>query len=356
MAKEYLLYNTVTHETIKLCDDSDSACIAALQEKGYYMLTEERYGDKYQYPAIYKSPGIVWDQSEENKTNGDWTMTSREIEAGVDGSEHSHDSEHTHESEHSQGGLAKGLNYILYNSQTHESYSIPNELSDSGWILLNENAYPDYKHPAVYNTTTHTALDQSPESNTSDNWMIISKYKSTFTSSAQSIEDLDFGNSIASFRLSEPISINQKDVSMCIVGTKGKDKIIGSDSSELIMGGKGRNVYKGGTSADGFMFDSTIDFGKKVADKISDFNKEEGDKILLDKEMFDLGKKIKFKSVSGADRARKASTTNKQFVYEESKGKLFFNENGDGEGWGDGGYFAKLIGLPELSANTFMLI
>ena len=146
MAKEYLLYNTVTHETIKLCDDSDSACIAALQEKGYYMLTEERYGDKYQYPAIYKSPGIVWDQSEENKTNGDWTMTSREIEAGEDGSEHSH------ESEHSQGGLAKGLNYILYNSQTHESYSIPNELSDSGWILLNENAYPDYKHPAVYNT------------------------------------------------------------------------------------------------------------------------------------------------------------------------------------------------------------
>ena len=81
----------------------------------------------------------------------------------------------------------------------------------------NENAYPDYKHPAVYNTTTHTALDQSPESNTSDNWMIISKYKSTFTSSAQSIEDLDFGNSIASFRLSEPISINQKDISLRIL-------------------------------------------------------------------------------------------------------------------------------------------
>ena len=62
-------------------------------------------------------------------------------------------------------------------------------------------------------------------------------------------------------------------------------------------------------------------FGKKVADKISDFNKEEGDKILLDEEMFGLGKKIKFKSASGAAQARKASTTNKHFVYEESKGK-----------------------------------
>ena len=44
------------------------------------MLSEEKYGDKYEYPAIYKSPGIVWDQSSENKVNGDWMMTSRMLE------------------------------------------------------------------------------------------------------------------------------------------------------------------------------------------------------------------------------------------------------------------------------------
>ena len=40
----------------------------------------------------------------------------------------------------------------------------------------------------------------------------------------------------------------------------------------------------------------------------------------------------------------------------KARENFFFNENGDTEGWGDGGYFAKLIGLPELSANTFMLV
>ena len=82
MATEYLLYNTVTHETVTLSDYDDADGIAALQAEGYYMLSPDDYGDKYDYPAIYKSPGIVWDQSKANTTNGDWTMISREIGAG----------------------------------------------------------------------------------------------------------------------------------------------------------------------------------------------------------------------------------------------------------------------------------
>ena len=82
MATEYLLYNTVTHETVTLSDYDDADGIAALQAEGYYMLSPDDYGDKYDYPAIYKSPGIVWDQSKANTTNGDWTMMSREMGAG----------------------------------------------------------------------------------------------------------------------------------------------------------------------------------------------------------------------------------------------------------------------------------
>jgi len=74
---EYYIYNNVTDEKITLCDYDDESCIAALQQQGFYMLSPEIYGeDAYDYPAIYKSPGIVWDQSEERKTNGDWTMYS----------------------------------------------------------------------------------------------------------------------------------------------------------------------------------------------------------------------------------------------------------------------------------------
>ena len=85
MTTEYYLKDSVSGEEIILCDYSDTECIAALQSEGYYMLSPETYGDKYDYPAIYTPPGIVWDQSEENKTNGDWTMMSREVGTGGGG-------------------------------------------------------------------------------------------------------------------------------------------------------------------------------------------------------------------------------------------------------------------------------
>ncbi len=43
-------------------------------------------------------------------------------------------------------------------------------------------------------------------------------------------------------------------------------------------------------------------------------------------------------------------------VYDESKGKLFYNENGTAKGWGAkkvGGLLAKFAGKPELSADQF---
>ena len=99
MATEYFLYNTVTHETITLCDYDDPAyedCAAALSaEKGFYMLSPDDYGeDAYAYPAIYKSPGIVWDQSEDRTTNGDWTMMSTETEPGGGGNGGGHGGGH----------------------------------------------------------------------------------------------------------------------------------------------------------------------------------------------------------------------------------------------------------------------
>ena len=49
-------------------------------------------------------------------------------------------------------------------------------------------------------------------------------------------------------------------------------------------------------------------------------------------------------------------TSDVDVVYDESKGKLFFNENGTAKGWGAkkvGGLIAKFKGKPELSADNF---
>ena len=119
---------------------------------------------------------------------------------------------------------------------------------------------------------------------------------------------------------------------------------------------KGKNVLKGGEGADGFFFNQPGGFGNKHVDQVKDFDSDEGDSILLDQELFGLGKKIKLKSYGSKNKVKKAAKSKNDFVYDEKKGLLYFNENGKDKGWGDGGLFAKLQGAPELGAEDFTIV
>jgi phosphohistidine phosphatase SixA len=111
-----------------LCDYDDADCIAALQAKGYYMLSPDDYEDKYDYPAIYKSPGIVWDQSEDRKTNGDWTMMTRNSESnsGDDGSSSDNigNDEEDSSGDSNNAGNTKNPVYLTYNDGRRNSMGL----------------------------------------------------------------------------------------------------------------------------------------------------------------------------------------------------------------------------------------
>ena len=119
---------------------------------------------------------------------------------------------------------------------------------------------------------------------------------------------------------------------------------------------KGKDVLKGGLGADGFLFNQTNGFGNNHRDKIKDFNSQEGDSIVLGKDVFNIGEAITIKTVSKGKKAKKASKKDVNFVYYEKKGLLYFNEDGIQMGWGDGGLFAKLQGSPELGADDFTIV
>ncbi|RNC87508.1 MAG: calcium-binding protein [Synechococcus sp. YX04-3] len=156
--------------------------------------------------------------------------------------------------------------------------------------------------------------------------------------------------------MKEPILIGNQSVETLFVGTNKKDKITGSSEGDVLAGGVGKDVLKGGGGADGFLFNQPNEYGKKKADKIKDFDSDEGDSILVDKEVMGLGKKIKLKIVTGKKASKKAATSKMDFVYDGKKGLLYFNENGKEEGWGDGGLFAKLHGAPDLVASDFTIV
>ena len=69
MATKYYLYNTKTHQVVNIPDDIDG--------KTWISLSADRYGDKYQYPAIYNMEShTVLDQSPDRKRQGDWMMVA----------------------------------------------------------------------------------------------------------------------------------------------------------------------------------------------------------------------------------------------------------------------------------------
>ena len=162
-----------------------------------------------------------------------------------------------------------------------------------------------------------------------------------------SIDDVSTQKSIKSFTLSKPVFLGSQDVYTVITGTNKKDKITGTLEGEILSGMKGKDILKGGKGADGFLFHHLGKFGNKHADLIKDFDSNERDSILLDNDLFGLSQKIKFKSYSRKNKAKKAAWSKNDFVYDDKKGLLYFNENGKQKGWGNGGLFAKLQGAPE---------
>ena len=223
--------------------------------------------------------------------------------------------------------------------ETQSSYSIRVQTKDSGGLIYEKSF-----------TLTVNDLDEltSPAP-------VPTSIEEDSNNPVRSMEDITTPDEVSTFELKVPIAFGDQSVVDLIVGTAKKDKITGSTSNEVLKGGTGKDVLKGGGGSDGFLFDAKA-FGKKTADKILDFNSDEGDSILVDKEVFNLGKKVKLKTVASKKALKKVAKSNNDFVYDEKKGFLYFNENGKEKGWGDGGLFAKLQGAPELGASDFTIV
>lgn len=174
------------------------------------------------------------------------------------------------------------------------------------------------------------------------------------TERVESIDAIETQNKVSTFKLSKPVSISGNIFETLIVGTKNKDKIFGTSNCEILAGQAGKDVLVGGGEADGFLFNASNGFDKKEVDKIIDFDSY--DVILLDKTVFNLSDEILLKVVTGKKASKKAAKSKNDFIYDDKKGLLYFNENGKDKGWGDGGLFVKLQGAPELGASDFTIV
>ena len=77
---------------------------------------------------------------------------------------------------------------------------------------------------------------------------------------------------------------------------------------------------------------------------------------MLNGETFKLKKRLKYLSTNDKRAAKQPSRSNKKIVYDQSKGFLFFNDNGKRSGWGEGGLFAKVKNTPVLDSSDFTIV
>ena len=101
---------------------------------------------------------------------------------------------------------------------------------------------------------------------------------------------------------------------------------------------------------------SPTKFNKRSADKITNFNPST-DTLEIDTESFGIDSSATF--ASGANKKEVKKVLAKQdvdFFYDQKKGGLYFNENGEEKGFGDGGIIAILKGAPDLTADNVEFI
>ena len=97
-------------------------------------------------------------------------------------------------------------------------------------------------------------------------------------------------------------------------------------------------------------------FNKKSADKITNFNPST-DTLEIDTDSFGIGSSATFTAGKNKKQVKKKlAKQDFDFLYDEKKGGLYFNENGADKGFGDGGIIAILKGAPDLTGSNLEFI
>ncbi|TVP60482.1 MAG: hypothetical protein EA343_17315 [Nodularia sp. (in: Bacteria)] len=142
-----------------------------------------------------------------------------------------------------------------------------------------------------------------------------------------------------------------------LYGGAGNDRLYGDAGNDHLYGGPGNNLLYGGPGNDRFYFGDNQEFvsANLGVDTIADFVVG-NDKIVLSKATFAV-----LDSILGendfmvVERDSAAANSNAAIVYNSGNGRLFYNQNRAGSGFGSGAHFATLSRGLNLTAHDFII-
>jgi Ca2+-binding RTX toxin-like protein len=136
-----------------------------------------------------------------------------------------------------------------------------------------------------------------------------------------------------------------------LYGGGGDDRLDGGAGSDNLYGGLGNDLMSGGSDADSFFFDTALNASTNV-DRVRDFSRSEGDKIVLAETIFgEIGPSLAKKEfVLG----KKAKDGNDYIIANQKKGTVAYD--GDGKGGEKAIVFATFEKGLKLSHNDFDIV
>ena len=96
-------------------------------------------------------------------------------------------------------------------------------------------------------------------------------------------------------------------------------------------------------------------FKRKFTDKIANFNPLKST-LAINVDSFEITGSATFTTGKRKREAKKLAKKDFDFIYDQKKGGLYFNENGTEKGFGDGGIVAILKGAPDLTESNVNFI
>lgn len=136
------------------------------------------------------------------------------------------------------------------------------------------------------------------------------------------------------------------------LGLGGNDTLMGGLGNDYLIGGTGNDVLSGGAGADRFVFDSALNI-KLNLDKITDFKRSDGDRLVLDTAVFTNLNSGFSSSNLIVNATGKAIESDDFLIFNSKNSTLYYDADGNGKSAAVA--IAVLTGVKELVASDFVI-
>jgi len=137
-------------------------------------------------------------------------------------------------------------------------------------------------------------------------------------------------------------------------GEAGNDTIIGGSGNDTLNGGLGNDALTGGLGRDIFLFNTPLN-SRTNRDRITDFNRGQGDRIQLENAIFQGIGGNGTLSRSQFNTGSRFTAPSQRILYNPSSGNLTYDSNGSLRG-GLVHIFGTLINKPSIDSSFFAVI